>query len=151
MTQGISEFNLELQACVGLTSLQIGDARSAGIEWTALATASRDVEAIQERFKVEWFRSYMLHRAGSDDEGRRLQSVSREYADSDVLQAAKLRWLGALFEAQLNQTPKLEVLERELQRAGLRWFCYFTKRWVRSANAILPAKISGSSRVGLTQ
>ena len=151
MTQGISEFNLELQACVGLTSLQIGDARSAGIEWTALATASRDVEAIQERFKVEWFRSYMLHRAGSDDEGRRLQSVSREYADSDVLQAAKLRWLGALFEAQLNQTPKLEVLERELQRAGLRWFCYFTKRWVRSANAILPATMSGSSRVGLTQ
>jgi tetratricopeptide (TPR) repeat protein len=134
-TQGVTEFDHELHACIGLTSLQLGDVKSARESWRALiSVAEEELSGIQERFKVEWFRHYLMLRTGLTGVADRLAVVAASYDDSDTLQASKLRWLASLLSTRGHVQGKEIVSETEMQESGLRWFCFFTRRWLRSAN-----------------
>jgi DNA-binding SARP family transcriptional activator/tetratricopeptide (TPR) repeat protein len=131
----ISEFDPELLACLGLAGLVVGDLELATDSMLKLSAYSpTDLLGIQERFKIEWFKGAMNLREGSS-EGIDLVLIelARIYADKDRLESAKLSWLALLFTNKRKEGATLEAGLEELNTVGLKWFGYFTRRWLRQA------------------
>jgi hypothetical protein len=130
---GIGEFEPELVACVGLTTLQLGDRQLVDQSWDALRAYPPDsLLGVQERFKIEWFRSYMRARTG-DIAGVQedLRNLAALYHDKDRLESGKLAWLSFQLGDRWKED---EIWNSELDRMsdlGIRWFGFFCRRWMR--------------------
>jgi DNA-binding SARP family transcriptional activator/tetratricopeptide (TPR) repeat protein len=130
------EFIPELLACKGLVSLQLGNAGDARRSWIALEE-TRKVQLVgsQERFKLEWFRAYILRQVDRDEALSRLLFSAREQIALDVPSYLKLMWLGVLLfgdrlMTEHGMTP--DRLREHLRLSGLRWFVLFSNRWLRT-------------------
>ena len=74
-----------------------------------------------------------LREGSSDGIDLVLIELARIYADKDRLESAKLSWLALLFTNKRNEGATLEAGLEELNTVGLKWFGYFTRRWLRQA------------------
>jgi len=129
----IHEFDLELNACVGLTALQLGDRQLVHQSWHALNEHPSDsLIGVQERFKIEWFRSFMRVTTG-DTAGVQadLRELAAVYCDKDRLEAGKLEWLSFLHGDQWRQEELWRAELEKMGALGIRWFGFFSRRWIR--------------------
>ena len=130
---GIHEFDPELIACVGLTALQLGESQLVDDAWSALAAyPPESLIGIQERFKIEWFRSFM--RAKTEGAARvqdDLKNLAVIYLDKDRLEAGKLEWLSFLFGDQWRQDGAWQAELKKMGVLRIRWFAFFSRRWIR--------------------
>jgi DNA-binding SARP family transcriptional activator/tetratricopeptide (TPR) repeat protein len=131
---GVTEFSTELQACLGLTSLQLRDADSAK-NWARLCpTEESALEGIQERFKVEWFWGFLNRRNQPDTVLSRLRRVEERQQEIDRVSALKIRWLRLiLLREQGGHAESTAQVRAELTDVGLQWFTRFAERWLRLA------------------
>jgi tetratricopeptide (TPR) repeat protein len=131
-----TEFTTEIEACLGLVSLQLRDTASA-IRWqTKIDASETQLVGIQERFKVEWFWGYCNRRNDPDAVEERLLRVASSQERFDRVGALKLRWLVALLlprSREDEQQVKPET-RQALAEAGLGWFTHFSDRWRRLAD-----------------
>ncbi len=132
----IQEFDPELVACVGLTALQLGDQKLISESWAALSAFPPDsLLGVQERFKIEWFRSFMrLKTDDPADVSNGLRELAADYADKDCLEAGKLAWLGFLLGNQWNQEDSWRLELERLGALGIGWFAFFSRRWRRQVH-----------------
>jgi len=130
---GIHEFDPELIACVGLTALQLGESQLVDDAWEALAEyPPESLLGIQERFKIEWFRSYMRAKTeGAMAVQEDLKELAALYLDKDQLEAGKLEWLSFLLGGQWRQEDLWQVELEKMGVLGIRWFAFFSRRWLR--------------------
>jgi tetratricopeptide (TPR) repeat protein len=132
---GITEFDPELLACIGISGIQIGDSRLAQRSLVNLqAYDSSHLLGIQERFKIEWFRGFMrLCDGNTDGMADELLDLAQIYADKDRLESAKLEWLAFLLSTSRYDKARMDTELDKLSSVGLRWFGYFSRRWLRKA------------------
>jgi DNA-binding SARP family transcriptional activator len=135
---GIHEFDPELIACVGLTALQLGESQLVDDAWSALAAyPPESLLGIQERFKIEWFRSFMRAKsecAASVQED--LKKLAYIYLDKDRLEAGKLEWLSFLLGDCWNEDGLWQKELEKMGDLGIRWFAFFSRRWLRQVRQI---------------
>ncbi len=131
-----TEFKTEVEACLGLASLQLRDGASAR-RWIAECdTNETALGGMQERFKVEWLWGF-CHRHDEPDAVReRLLRVAESEAVVDRVCSLKLRWLAHVLLPESGGLAREEAsaTRRELGEAGLGWFVYFSDRWRRLAD-----------------
>jgi len=133
---GIHEFDPELVACVGLTALQLGDSQLVDRSWKSLGEHPPDsLLGVQERFKIEWFRSFMRARTGSASRVQEdLKELASFYSDKDRLEAGKLSWLSFLLSDQWTQEELWRTELGTIGNLGIRWFGFFSRRWIRQVH-----------------
>jgi tetratricopeptide (TPR) repeat protein len=136
-TSGLAEFKIELEACLGLTALQLRDVNSARYWTQQCNTDETALDGMQERFKVEWLWAYTHRRSDPDAVRDRLRRVAKSQENVDRIGSLKLKWLEQiLFSAGRDQKQRASQVDtrEELKGAGLVWFVHFSERWCRLAN-----------------
>jgi len=134
---GLSEFKIELEACLGLTALQLRDVNSARYWAQQCNTDEMSLDGMQERFKVEWLWAYTHRRSDPQAVRDRLERVVKSQENVDRIGSLKLKWLQQiLFWAGRDQRTKSGQVDtrEELREAGLLWFVHFSQRWRRFAD-----------------
>jgi tetratricopeptide (TPR) repeat protein len=135
---GVSEFKSELEACLGLVTLQLRDPAEA-LRWESLCeTEEASVEGIQERFKIEWFWAFMNRHNDPDAVRARLHRVAESQEAVDRISALKLKWLVRVLLPSSRKEPsqrEQNLVREELTTAGLGWFVHFSERWMRLASS----------------
>jgi len=133
---GQTEFKTEVEACLGLTSLQLGDTASVK-HWRAeCATAESSLAGMQERFKAEWFWGYFHRRDAPESVHERFSRVASDQETVDRISCLKLRWLKCILlptTTDVSNGMTTADTRRELLDAGLGWFVHFSHRWLRLA------------------
>lgn len=127
----------EMQASIGLVALELHQRDYAERMWKEVRGLSlSNLIGVQDRFKIAWLNAFM---ALPEEQEQALvileEAVNREES-SDRSSYLKLLWLRVL-AARYPVTDKVdddsERVLRELREAGMGWFGYFSKRWVRTA------------------
>lgn len=136
---GIGASSPDLHACMGLIALQQGRRRRAQMHHKKVASLSDvQLQAVQDRFKVLWLNAFMRFQEEPSEAISYLREAAERDAETDVVSAAKSRWLASL----LAQGPGKKIGSRSdgdhgsveaLQQHGLKWFAYFSRRWLRRA------------------
>ncbi len=131
-----TEFKTEVEACLGLASLQLRDGVAAR-RWIAECdTSEENLCGMQERFKVEWLWGYCSRHDNPDAVRERLIRVADSQGAVDRVGSLKLRWLAGMLlpDSSGSVNEKVAARRRELGDAGLGWFVFFSDRWRRLAN-----------------
>lgn len=130
-----TEFKTEVEACLGLASLQLRDGALAR-RWIATCdTNEATLGGIQERFKVEWLWGFCNRHDQPDAVRARLLRIAESEGAVDRVCSLKLRWLAHVLLPQAGglARERATATRRELTEAGLGWFVYFSDRWRRLA------------------
>jgi tetratricopeptide (TPR) repeat protein len=140
---GIGASTPDLHACMGLIALQQGRENRAQTHYEAVASVSDDhLQAVQDRFKILWLNGYMRFREKPHAAIRYLREAADRDARTDVVSAAKSQWLASLLSAgSMDDFTLADGDESDsvqtLQAHGLKWFAYFSRRWLRRAEQVL--------------
>ncbi len=123
---------IETEATLGLIYAQLGrEDRVASCYKHIASIAIADLGSVQDRFKVYWFGAYMASLTG-DDPWFDWEEVSELESNADRAGHLKMLWLQRLFASEMPSRldPAKDEIGRRLSRVGLRWFAYFSRRWV---------------------
>ena len=132
------DYRWQLRACLSLTALQMGEFHEAMRHWETI----RDVNVaalvgIQERFKIEWLRSFFEARYGARTASEIACEIKDQLREVDRPGFAKLAWLQALF---FDEEEKDVALAR-LRSVRMSWFAPFSRRWHAAAVAKSPQRL----------
>lgn len=128
----VPEVSAELVACVGLTALATGRLDRAHDSWGHIQNLNPDsLKGIQERFKVEWFRAFMLRSEDPQKLRKRLLDLGQHVLSFDRPTGLKLQWLAELLCDRKVGGPGREARAR-LKAVSMGWFAHFSERWLRT-------------------
>jgi DNA-binding SARP family transcriptional activator/tetratricopeptide (TPR) repeat protein len=134
-TVGSQEFFPELLACKGLVSLQTGNSTEVKRVWSDLQVIDdAHLGGSQERFKLPWFRAFVLRQADEKKALEQLIKTTRAQEPLDIPSHLKLAWLGFLLfgtEAMVDYGFSRQAVRERMQSLGLAWFAGFSQRWLR--------------------
>jgi DNA-binding SARP family transcriptional activator/tetratricopeptide (TPR) repeat protein len=126
---------IDAQATLGLIYAQLGQHGDMMRCYDCISSlAVGDLVSVQDRFKVYWLAAFAGRFGGSnvDFEWEPVLDLERQADRAGYL---KLTWLQMLLSgpAGVNLDPSTDSKGRALSRAGLRWFAYFSRRWMAQA------------------
>ena len=132
------DYRWQLHSGLGLVSLQMGDLNEARRQWELLRDLGAEtLLGVQDRFKVEWLRSFFDSRYGAGAEPEELKEVAAQLCLVDRPGFAKLAWLRTMF---FDEEEKESALAR-LRAAQMSWFAPFSRRWYTAALSNTPSRL----------
>jgi DNA-binding SARP family transcriptional activator len=130
----------EIRASIGLVAIELQKRGYAKEMWLKTRQMSlSNLIGVQDRFKIAWLNAYMVL---PDDKEQALlildEAIERE-EHPDPCSHLKLLWLrnlAAKFPSLEISDGNAQAVKAQLQEAGMGWFVYFSRRWLRRAMRI---------------
>jgi tetratricopeptide (TPR) repeat protein len=125
----------QLRASLALVALQLGERHDARLHWKAVKSIdSESLTGVQERFKVEWLRAFVVAQSGVLHQERECADVTAHLRRLDLPGSLKLSWLNLLLFGKAAGNDEKTILA-DLRAAGMGWFARFSRRWHAAATA----------------